>query len=75
KKINKHVDEELLAVRKRITDTLDLLLTCKLKKNNWPTCSAAVKPKAPDNDKSSEPESNEPGCFTPEAGDEDEQMK
>ncbi|KAI9797368.1 MAG: hypothetical protein M1835_001035 [Candelina submexicana] len=51
---------------------LNLLLTCELKKNNWPACSAAVKPKASDNDESSESESNESDCFTSEADDEDE---
>ncbi|KAI9776777.1 MAG: hypothetical protein M1835_005410 [Candelina submexicana] len=74
-KVNKCVDEELLAVKKRIMNMLNLLLTCKLKKNNWPACPTAVKPKAPDDNESSEPESDEPGHSTPGAGDGDEQMK
>ncbi|KAI9796321.1 MAG: hypothetical protein M1835_004312 [Candelina submexicana] len=74
-KVNKHVNEKLLTVKKRITDTLDLLLACELKKNNWPACFTAAKSKAPDDDESSESESNKPDCFTPEADDENEQMK
>ncbi|KAI9798351.1 MAG: hypothetical protein M1835_000014 [Candelina submexicana] len=54
---------------------LNLLLTCKLKNNNWLTHSAVMKPKASDDDESSESESNEPDCFTSKADDEDEQMK
>ncbi|KAI9735110.1 MAG: hypothetical protein M1835_003364 [Candelina submexicana] len=73
-KVNKRVDEELLAVGKRIADTLDLLLACELKKNNWPARPAAAKPKAPDDDESSEPESDGPGRSTPGAGDGDERM-
>ncbi|KAI9797367.1 MAG: hypothetical protein M1835_001034 [Candelina submexicana] len=54
---------------------LNLLLTCKLKKNNWPAHSAVMKPKTSDNDESSESESNKSDCFTSEADDENEQMK